>query len=88
MAVAMKVNGGMIKLTVRVSLSMPTATSMKASGSMTRPRVWAHTHMPTVLTTRVNGLTISSMAMASNRGQMVPVTKAITKMVRRKARAG
>ena len=88
MAVAMKVNGGMIKLTVRVSLSMPMATSMRASGSMTRPREWVHTHMLTEPITKVNGLMISSMATEWSRGRMAPVTKEIMKMVRRKDRAG
>ena len=88
MEVAMKVNGEMIRLTVRESLSMLTATSMKASGSMTRPRVWALTHMLTVLTMRVNGLMISSTATVWSHGRMAPVTKATTKMVRRKDRAG
>ena len=88
MVVAMKDNGGMIRLTAKESLSMLTATSTKASGSMTRPRVWALTHMPTELTTRVNGLMISSMVTVSNLGLMAPVTKEITKMERRKDRAG
>ena len=88
MVVAMKDNGGMIRLTAKESLSMLMATSTKASGLMTRPRVWALTHMPTELTTRVNGLMISSMVTVSNLGLMAPVTKEITKMERRKDRAG
>lgn len=84
MALAMKVSGGMTRLTDKANLCMLTATFMKANGSMIRLKVMALIHTPMVHTTKVSGLMINSTETELSLGPMAPDMKDAMKMARRK----